>query len=78
MLQSWPHGLGSSPTQQAAVQNFLHNYGKAIEVLSSTAKVNPTAPLYILLGKTEIKAKKYHNAVGSLEKALELMVCEQT
>ncbi|XP_071495128.1 uncharacterized protein [Diadema antillarum] len=67
------HGLGSSPTQQAAVQSFLHNYGRAIDVLSSTAKVSPSAPLYILLGKTEIKAKKYREAVESLEKALGFM-----
>ncbi|XP_072039506.1 uncharacterized protein [Amphiura filiformis] len=66
-------GLGSSPTQQAAVQSFLQNYSKAIEILLSTAKVQPSAPLYILLGKTQIKAKKYREAVESLEKALDFM-----
>ena len=69
------HGLGSSPTQQAAVQSFLQNYSKAIEILVNTAKVQPSAQLYILLGKTQIKAKKYREAVESLEKALDYMVC---
>ncbi len=69
-------GLGSSPTQQAAVQSFLQNYSKAIDILLNTAKVQPSAPLYILLGKTEIKAKKYREAVESLEKALDFMVCK--
>ena len=69
------HGLGSSPTQQAAVQSFLQNYTEAINILVNTAKVQPSAPLYILLGKTQIKAKKYKEAVESLEKALDFMVC---
>ncbi|XP_022099054.1 uncharacterized protein LOC110983798 isoform X2 [Acanthaster planci] len=67
------HGLGSSATQQAAVQSFLHNYTKAIDVLSTAARSHPTAPLFILLGKTQIKAKKYRDAVDSLEKALNFM-----
>ncbi|XP_038063059.1 uncharacterized protein LOC119733763 isoform X2 [Patiria miniata] len=67
------HGLGSSATQQAAVQSFLHNYPKAIEVLSTAARSQPSAPLFILLGKTQIKAKKYRDAVDSLEKALNFM-----
>ena len=68
------HGLGSSATQQAAVQSFLHNYTKAINVLSTAARSQPSAPLFILLGKTQIKAKKYKEAVESLEKALSFMV----
>ncbi|XP_071844864.1 uncharacterized protein [Apostichopus japonicus] len=67
------HGLGSSPTQQAAVQSFLQNYKKAIDVLTNSVKVQPNAPSYILLGKTQIKAKKYREAVESLENALEFM-----
>ncbi|XP_071786267.1 uncharacterized protein [Asterias amurensis] len=67
------HGLGSSATQQAAVQSFLHNYAKAISVLSTAARSQPSAPLFILLGKTQIKAKKYKEAVDSLEKALNFM-----
>ncbi|XP_071949677.1 uncharacterized protein [Antedon mediterranea] len=69
------HGLGQSPTQQAAVQSFLHNYNKAIETLSTAARLKPAAPLFILLGKTQMKAKKFSQAVESLEKALELMMC---
>ncbi|XP_033111439.1 uncharacterized protein LOC117112460 isoform X2 [Anneissia japonica] len=69
------HGLGQSPTQQAAVQSFLHNYNKAIETLSTAARLKPAAPLFILLGKTQMKAKLYKQAVESLEKALQLMMC---
>ncbi|MGH0182080.1 UNVERIFIED_CONTAM: hypothetical protein FKN15_017838 [Acipenser sinensis] len=51
--------LGSSPIQQAAVQSFLGNNTKAIDCLVSAIKTCPTLPVIILLGKTQMKAKKY-------------------
>lgn len=42
--------------------------------MTNSVKVQPNAPSYILLGKTQIKAKKYKEAVESLENALEFMV----
>ncbi|KAJ8298279.1 hypothetical protein KUTeg_024810, partial [Tegillarca granosa] len=64
--------LGQMPTQQAVVQSFLKNYGKAIDALLSATRVKPIAPMFMLLGKTQMKAKEYQDAIESFEKALQL------
>ncbi|XP_033743076.1 uncharacterized protein LOC117329299 isoform X6 [Pecten maximus] len=62
--------LGQMPTQQAVVQTFLKNYGKAIEALNIATRSKPIASLFMLLGKTQMKAKLYKDAIVSFERAL--------
>lgn len=38
--------------------------------------MKPVAPLFILLGKTNMKAKRFENAIASFERAIEIMVCD--
>ncbi|CAB1331169.1 unnamed protein product, partial [Coregonus sp. 'balchen'] len=51
--------LGSSPIQQAAVQSFLGNDAKAIACLEAATNNRPSPPILILLGKTQMKARKF-------------------
>ncbi|XP_021358969.1 uncharacterized protein LOC110454008, partial [Mizuhopecten yessoensis] len=62
--------LGQMPTQQAVVQTFLKNYGKAIEALNVATRSKPVGSLFMLLGKTQMKAKLYKDAITSFERAL--------
>ncbi|XP_066550487.1 uncharacterized protein ttc6 [Amia ocellicauda] len=62
--------LGSSPIQQAAVQSFLGNNARAIACLSSATRTRPSPSAFILLGKTQMKARKYTDAIESFEKVL--------
>ena len=58
--------------------NFV-NYNlldfQAIEVLERATRVRPVAPLFILLGKTNMKAKRFEDAIKSFGRAIEIMVC---
>jgi tetratricopeptide (TPR) repeat protein len=65
--------MSQSATQQAMVQAFLKNYDKAIETFVMATKQKPRAPLFILLGKMQMKAKVFKDAIESFEKALELL-----
>ena len=47
---------------------------QAIAALVGATKVKPVAPLFLLLGKTQMKAKLWKDAVQSFEKALEIVV----
>ena len=40
--------------------------------------MKPVAPLFILLGKTNMKAKRFENAVSSFERAIKIMVCDSS
>ncbi|XP_069130069.1 uncharacterized protein [Argopecten irradians] len=62
--------LGQMPTQQAVVQTFLKNYGKAIEALNVATRSKPVGSMFMLLGKTQMKAKLYKDAIASFERAL--------
>ncbi|KAL4230368.1 cytochrome c oxidase subunit 1 [Mactra antiquata] len=62
--------MGQRPTQQAVVYSFLKNYDKAIDALRSASRSNPSASMYMLLGKTQMKAKKFENAISSFQLAL--------
>eukprot|EP00795_Rhopilema_esculentum_P011483 gene11483-21699_t len=66
-------GSGTSPTQQAAVYAFLQNYNQAIEILEKTVKSKHVPQLYILLGKTKMKAKLLKEAIDCFGEALRLM-----
>lgn len=48
---------------------------QAIEVLERATRVRPVAPLFILLGKTNMKAKRFEDAIKSFDRAIEIMVC---
>eukprot|EP00794_Sanderia_malayensis_P018055 gene18055-19864_t len=66
--------LGEAGTQQqAVVQAFLKNFNQAIEILKKTVKSKPLPHLFILLGKTKMKARMFKDAIESFEKALQLM-----
>ncbi|XP_046576439.1 LOW QUALITY PROTEIN: uncharacterized protein LOC124284394 [Haliotis rubra] len=62
--------LGQRPTQQAIVQSFLKNYDKAIDALKNATRVKPVGSLFMLLGKTQMKAKHFKDAIDSFEMAL--------
>ncbi|XP_007891557.2 uncharacterized protein LOC103178545 [Callorhinchus milii] len=62
--------LGSSRVQQAAIQTFLKHYDRAIDCL---AAVDPSPVLCILLGKTQMKAKKFEDALVTFKKGLQLL-----
>ncbi|XP_071127902.1 uncharacterized protein [Mytilus edulis] len=66
--------LGQMPTQQAVVQSFLKNYNKAIDALEAATRVQPVPSMFMLLGKTQMKAKEFLKAIESFNKALELYV----
>ena len=66
--------LGQSATQQAVVHAFLKNYPKAIMALDNALRVTPNPPLYILLGKTQMKAKQWTDAIESFTQALHALV----
>ncbi|XP_078089235.1 uncharacterized protein ttc6 [Mustelus asterias] len=59
----------SSPIQQAKVQLFLKNYDKAISTLAAMEK---TTTMFSLLGKSQMKASKFEDALISFQKALDL------
>ncbi|KAJ8391421.1 hypothetical protein AAFF_G00090510 [Aldrovandia affinis] len=65
--------LGSSPVQQAAVQSFLGNKTKAIICLVAANNACPSLPFLLLLGKTQMKAHEFMEAVDSFRKALTLL-----
>ncbi|XP_031684552.1 uncharacterized protein ttc6 isoform X3 [Oncorhynchus kisutch] len=70
--------LGSSPIQQAAVQSFLGNDAKAIACLEAASNNRSSPPILILLGKTQMKARKFMEAVESFRKALILLSPNET
>jgi len=51
-------------------------YFQAIEVLERATRVKPIPPMFILLGKTNMKAKRFEDAIRSFDRAIEIMVCE--
>ncbi|XP_053330275.1 uncharacterized protein LOC128504265 [Spea bombifrons] len=63
---------GLSPVQQALVQSFLRQHSSAIKCLVSAVKDKPDPVLMTLLGKTEMKAKKYKDATESFRQALDI------
>lgn len=47
---------------------------QAIDALQTAARAKPVASMYMLLGKTQMKAKKYKDAIASFDLALSLYV----
>ena len=52
-------------------------FSQAVEALNGATKVKPVASLFVLLGKTQIKARHWKEAVKSFERALDIVVCGQ-
>ncbi|XP_078682864.1 uncharacterized protein LOC144917111 isoform X2 [Branchiostoma floridae x Branchiostoma belcheri] len=66
-------GLGASSTQQAVVQSFLKQHDKAVETMAQACRVKPSPQMYTLLGKTQMKAKQFEDAVGTYKRAIQLL-----
>lgn len=47
---------------------------QAIEALNAATRVKPVPPLLMLLGKTQMKAKEFKDAITSFDRALQLYV----
>jgi uncharacterized protein HemY len=47
---------------------------QAIEALMAATRVKPVPPLFMLLGKTQMKAKVFKDAITSFDRALQLYV----
>lgn len=47
---------------------------QAIDALTQATRVKPVTSLFMLLGKTQMKAKQFKEAATSFQKALDLMV----
>uniref|UniRef100_G1K951 Tetratricopeptide repeat domain 6 n=1 Tax=Anolis carolinensis TaxID=28377 RepID=G1K951_ANOCA len=62
-----------SLVQEALVQSFCQNHNKAIECAQAAAKKQPEPPMFVLLGKIQMKAKKHKDAVVSFKQALKLL-----
>ncbi|XP_042308112.1 tetratricopeptide repeat protein 6 [Sceloporus undulatus] len=65
--------LECSLVQEALVQSFCQNHNKAIECALAATRKQPEHPLFVLLGKIQMKAKKHKDAVVSFTEALKLL-----
>ncbi|KAG8126289.1 hypothetical protein E2320_021407, partial [Naja naja] len=65
--------LGCSLVQEALVQSFCQNYNKAIECAIAATRNQPEPAIYCLLGKIQMKAKKFKDALSSFNEALLLL-----
>nr|XP_060610425.1 tetratricopeptide repeat protein 6 [Anolis sagrei ordinatus] len=63
--------LECSLVQEALVQSFCQNHNKAIECAQAAAKKQPEPPMFVLLGKIQMKAKK-HKACEAFTSAVKL------
>ncbi|PAA62172.1 hypothetical protein BOX15_Mlig000887g4 [Macrostomum lignano] len=64
---------GASPTQRALVLSFLGQFDEAIRVLAEEARFRPGKDILFLLGKTQMKAKRFADAAGSFQECLEIL-----
>ncbi|XP_065762956.1 tetratricopeptide repeat protein 6 [Muntiacus reevesi] len=62
-----------SPIQQALIYSFCENHDKAIQVLDGIMLNKPDVPMYILLAKAQMKAKRNKEAMRMFKKALDLI-----
>ncbi|XP_070334107.1 tetratricopeptide repeat protein 6 isoform X3 [Odocoileus virginianus] len=62
-----------SPIQQALIYSFCENHDKAIQVLDGTMLNKPDVPMYILLAKAQMKAKRNKEATRMFKEALDLI-----
>ncbi|XP_076834866.1 uncharacterized protein ttc6 isoform X2 [Brachyhypopomus gauderio] len=69
--------LGSSPLQQAAVQCFLGDNAEAMESLQAAARAQGSPSVFTLLGRTQMKAHKFMEAVESFRTALSLLTASE-
>ncbi|XP_078005306.1 tetratricopeptide repeat protein 6 [Phascolarctos cinereus] len=64
--------LELSPVQQSLVFSFCNHHTEAIKILFSVTLCKPEPAMYLLLGKTQMKAKKTQNAVITFKRALDI------
>ena len=50
-------------------------YFQATEALEAATRVKPVPQLFMLLGKTRMKAQQWKEAVEAFERAIDLVVC---
>ncbi|OWK08861.1 hypothetical protein Celaphus_00015432, partial [Cervus elaphus hippelaphus] len=62
-----------SPIQQALIYSFCENHDKAVQVLDGIMVNKPDVPMYILLAKAQMKAKRNKEAMRMFKKALDLI-----
>lgn len=60
--------------QKRVLQRMFYLSFQAIDALQTAARAKPVASMYMLLGKTQIKAKRFKDAIASFELALSLYV----
>ncbi|XP_025023839.1 tetratricopeptide repeat protein 6 [Python bivittatus] len=65
--------LGCSLVQEALVQSFCQNYNKAIECAIAATKNQPEPAMFSLLGKIQMKARKFKDALSSFNEGLVLL-----
>ncbi|KAM6462023.1 tetratricopeptide repeat protein 6 isoform 2-T2 [Liasis olivaceus] len=65
--------LGCSLIQEALVQSFCQNYNKAIECAIAATKNQPEPAMFSLLGKIQMKARKFKDALSSFNEGLVLL-----
>ncbi|XP_027703248.1 tetratricopeptide repeat protein 6 [Vombatus ursinus] len=63
--------LELSSVQQSLVFSFCNHHTEAIKILFSVTLCKPEPAMYMLLGKTQMKAKKIQNAVITFKRALD-------
>ncbi|KAJ6655643.1 hypothetical protein lerEdw1_004879 [Lerista edwardsae] len=62
-----------SLVQAALVHSFCGNHNKAIECALEAARQQPDPPMYLLLGRLQMKAKKHKDAIASFKLALKIL-----
>ncbi|XP_053235987.1 tetratricopeptide repeat protein 6 isoform X1 [Podarcis raffonei] len=66
--------LECSLVQEALVQSFCQNHNKAIVCALAASENQPDCAMFVLLGKIQMKAKKYKDAVASFKQALKRLM----
>ncbi|KAJ7344968.1 hypothetical protein JRQ81_000918 [Phrynocephalus forsythii] len=68
-----PGSLECSLVQEALVQSFCQNHNKATECARAATRREPEPAMFVLLGKIQMKARKYKDAIASFKQALKLL-----
>ncbi|NXC40978.1 TTC6 protein, partial [Penelope pileata] len=63
----------SQPVLQALIQSSCQNHSKAIECLREAAATQPEPSMFVILGKTQMKAEKMEDALESFKQAIDLL-----
>lgn len=61
-------------TQQAVVLAFLKEYDQSVSILAHELKLKPSSDLYNLLGRIQMRAKRWKEAIVAFENSIEYIV----